>query len=135
MTSSLGSIGKVGFSKAMAAGWIALDKAAGKVVRKADAVDDAVKANLCAPRLEDLAPAVLAEYKKRKLLQETQVKSYVVSKGPNFTTSAEKGEADLTADLMSTGAWKTAKFKPYNFDAMGVAPPTGHLHPLLKVSF
>ena len=78
---------------------------------------------------------VLGEYKKRKLVQEVVDKSYVLSKGPNFSTKAEKGEADLTAEMMTSGAWKSAKFKPYNFDAMGVAPPAGHLHPLLKVRF
>ncbi len=31
------------------------------------------------------------------------------------------------------GSWKEKSFKPYNFDALGVAPASGHLHPLLKV--
>ncbi|XP_055366773.1 phenylalanine--tRNA ligase alpha subunit isoform X1 [Betta splendens] len=31
------------------------------------------------------------------------------------------------------GSWKEKKFKPYNFEAMGVAPDCGHLHPLMKV--
>lgn len=31
------------------------------------------------------------------------------------------------------GSWKDRKFKPYNFEAMGVAPDCGHLHPLMKV--
>lgn len=31
------------------------------------------------------------------------------------------------------GTWKEKKFKPYNFEAMGIAPDCGHLHPLMKV--
>lgn len=32
-----------------------------------------------------------------------------------------------------SGSWKNKTFKAYNFDALGVPPATGHLHPLLKV--
>ena len=32
-----------------------------------------------------------------------------------------------------SGDWKTASFKKYNFEAAGVPPHCGHLHPLLKV--
>lgn len=35
--------------------------------------------------------------------------------------------------VCSSGNWKEKKFKPYNFEAMGVAPDCGHLHPLMKV--
>lgn len=34
---------------------------------------------------------------------------------------------------MFRGAWKTAKFKKYNFDAEGIPTRGGALHPLLKV--
>ena len=33
----------------------------------------------------------------------------------------------------SSGSWKDAKFKEYNFDAMGLVPEAGYLHPLMKV--
>ena len=33
----------------------------------------------------------------------------------------------------NSGNWKDKKFKEYNFDARGVLPASGHLHPLLKV--
>ena len=39
----------------------------------------------------------------------------------------------LTAEMLRTGAWKTAKFKRTNIDAAGLVPQGGHLHPLLKV--
>lgn len=32
-----------------------------------------------------------------------------------------------------SGEWKNATFKKYNFDAVGIAPSGGHLHPLMKV--
>ncbi len=35
--------------------------------------------------------------------------------------------------MLSSGSWRTATFKDYNFDALGSLPPAGHLHPLLKV--
>lgn len=31
------------------------------------------------------------------------------------------------------GTWRTQEFKDYNFNALGVLPAGGHLHPLLKV--
>lgn len=31
------------------------------------------------------------------------------------------------------GTWRDAEFKPYNLHTLGVPPPSGHLHPLLKV--
>lgn len=34
---------------------------------------------------------------------------------------------------MYSGEWSTATFKKYNFDAVGVPPAGGHLHPLMKV--
>lgn len=36
-------------------------------------------------------------------------------------------------EMMMDGSWKTQKFKPYNFDALGQDPAAGRLHPLLKV--
>jgi phenylalanyl-tRNA synthetase alpha subunit len=35
--------------------------------------------------------------------------------------------------IISRGTWKEKTFKEYNFDALGVMPDCGHLHPLLKV--
>ena len=34
---------------------------------------------------------------------------------------------------LRTGSWKEVKFKNYNYNAFGVEPNGGHLHPLLKV--
>ena len=35
--------------------------------------------------------------------------------------------------LVISGSWKTKDFKAYNFEALGIRPDSGHLHPLLKV--
>ena len=59
--------------------------------------------------------------------------SYILKKGTNFTTKIEKAETELTPEMIASGQWKTVSFKPYNFEAMGIQPSTGHLHPLLKV--
>ncbi|XP_063995020.1 phenylalanine--tRNA ligase alpha subunit isoform X2 [Diachasmimorpha longicaudata] len=124
---------KVGFSKAMVAGWIKLDKSTGKpiVTKNVASIEDTTQMHL--KNIESLPDTVKAEYKKRKLLQEVIIKSVIVKKGKNFVTKIEKQEADLTADLLINNSWKEKKFKPYNFDALGAALDVGHLHPLLKV--
>ncbi|GMG08341.1 unnamed protein product [[Candida] boidinii] len=35
--------------------------------------------------------------------------------------------------MIASGSWKTAQFKPYNFNSEGVYPNSGALHPLNKV--
>ncbi|XP_053596439.1 phenylalanine--tRNA ligase alpha subunit isoform X2 [Microplitis demolitor] len=124
---------KVGFSKAIVAGWIKLDKSSGKpmVTRSISTIEDTTQNNL--KNFDNLTDNIKLEYKKRKLLQENIIKSVTVRKGSNFVIKIEKQEADLTSDLLVNGAWKGKKFKPYNFDAMGSALDVGHLHPLLKV--
>ncbi len=131
-------IGKVGLGKALSHGWIVMDKSSGKPVvkRKVDSITDVVGDHLKAVRdgKDDKVPAKdKADYKKRKLLTEVNLKVYDVSKGPNFTTTIKKADTELTPDMIASGSWKSANFKPYNFDAMGIMPPSGHLHPLLKV--
>lgn len=75
----------------------------------------------------------LNDLKKRKLIQEVQVKIYVLRKGSAFKLELEKQETDLTAEMIASGDWEKKSFKEYNFNAMGIQPDRGHLHPLLKV--
>jgi len=75
----------------------------------------------------------LNEFKKRKLLVQNAVNFYSVRRGEGFTTTIEKLETDLTPEMIATGDYKLKKFKPYNFDALGVPVASGNLHPLLKV--
>ncbi|XP_061705112.1 phenylalanine--tRNA ligase alpha subunit [Cydia pomonella] len=128
---------KVGFSKAMSSGWILIDKSGGApiVKRKVAAITDVVQDHLNEVKkgLDTLPDNVRNDYKKRKLLQEITIKSFLLSKGPQFATSIKKLETDLTSEMLLTGSWKTLDFKPYNFDALGQPPECGHLHPLLKV--
>jgi phenylalanyl-tRNA synthetase alpha chain len=78
--------------------------------------------------------ATVNDYKKRKLMQQVTLTSFKISKGSHFTTTIEKPETDLTPEMMASGDWRTRKFKPINFNALGVPVTCGHLHPLLKVS-
>ncbi|XP_068624118.1 phenylalanine--tRNA ligase alpha subunit [Battus philenor] len=128
---------KVGFSKAMSLGWILLDKSGGApiVKRKIDTITDMVQDHLNEIKkgLDSLPDNIRNDYKKRKLLQEITLKSFVLTKGPQFATTIKKLETDLTSEMLLTGSWKQLEFKPYNFDALGQPPECGHLHPLLKV--
>ncbi|XP_041357913.1 phenylalanine--tRNA ligase alpha subunit A-like [Gigantopelta aegis] len=130
---------KIGFSKAMSAGWIRMDKSSEggpKVFRKVESIDDLVQQCLVKIQklgLDDITDAQKNEYKKRKLITEVKLTSYFISKGEHFTTSISKPHVDLTAEMISSGSWQDLQFKAYNFNALGVPPTCGHLHPLLKV--
>lgn len=134
----IGPNAKVGFSKAMSQGWITVDKTVSPplVKRNVAEIQDAVKANLSVIASgdgENIPAKLVTEYKKRKLVQETKIKSFILKKGPEFSTTLTKLETDLTVDMLASGLWKDLKFKSYNFDALGTPPQRGHLHPLLKV--
>uniref|UniRef100_A0A665W1J9 phenylalanine--tRNA ligase n=1 Tax=Echeneis naucrates TaxID=173247 RepID=A0A665W1J9_ECHNA len=133
------SFGKIGFSKAMSNKWIRLDKAhegGPRIFRTVESIEDQVREKLLllqkgnASQLEEKEKN---ELKKRKLLSEVTVKTYWIMKGNSFSTTVTKQETELTAEMITNGSWKEKKFKPYNFEAMGVAPDCGHLHPLMKV--
>jgi len=59
--------------------------------------------------------------------------TFKMSKGPNFALEIPHEETDLTVENLVSGAWKTAAFKPYNFNALGSDQNAGALHPLNKV--
>ena len=129
---------KVGMSKAMANRWIALEKSekGNRLVRKVAEVKDDVQHDLkliLEGKVDQVSASSIQELKKRKLVSETTTKGLTVKKGPNFKTTLEKPELDLTADMLSSGSWQTKTFKKYNFDALGAPPASGHYHPLLKV--
>lgn len=129
---------KVGFSKAMSAGWILVDRSGDKpmVKRQLPKIVDTVQTHLKQVANKDLSQLdnnLKQEYKKRKLLQENILKSYVLKKGPKFSLSVTKLETDLTSEMLASGIWKNLTFKDYNMDALGVPPECGALHPLLKV--
>ena len=129
---------KIGFSKAMSNKWIQMKKVdnASIVYPLSDCVKDVAAITLSQIREgndENIQVKFLQELKKRKLVQESTYKSFVVRKGENFTLSPEKAETDITAQMIKDGSWKNKTFKEYNYNAMGVPPTAGHLHPLMKV--
>lgn len=42
-------------------------------------------------------------------------------------------QTDLTEAMLTSGEWKSAAFKPYNFNALGAPISSGALHPLMKI--
>ncbi|KAM3846670.1 phenylalanine--tRNA ligase alpha subunit isoform 3-T3 [Vipera latastei] len=100
--------GKVGFSKAMSSKWIRLDKSSEngpRIFQAVESVQDTVR---------------------EKLLQ--------VQKGEaNCLEEKDKNELKKRKLLAEVGSWRDLKFKSYNFEALGIMPESGHLHPLLKV--
>lgn len=138
------AMAKVGFSKAMSNGWIAIDKETKRVRAKVgsiqDSTQDLIKSisqlSLDAKNSGDetkVDPKIISDLKKRKLITEGTVKYMVVGKGVDFKLSIERAENDLTTALLQSGEWKDKKFKSYNFNALGMVAERGHLHPLLKV--
>lgn len=128
----------VGFSKAMSAGWIYIEKKNKATItfRKVDNIIDEVQNNLLKiqkSRDGEIAQQIKQDLKKRKLVQEMTIKSYLLEKGEGFTTSHVKQETDLTPEMIASSSWKDKSFKPYNFSALGIPPDCGHRHPLMKV--
>ncbi|XP_065657781.1 phenylalanine--tRNA ligase alpha subunit [Hydra vulgaris] len=134
---SLGKNSSIGFSKAMSEGWLTVDKlceGGPRIRRKVDTIVDNVQEMLKKIQLGDnVDESKINDLKKRKLVTKEVLKSYIVTKGDGFSLTVQKADADLTTDMLASGSWKTKKFKEYNFDALGVPPVCGHLHPLMKV--
>ena len=59
--------------------------------------------------------------------------STLESRKPILLRKCCRGTALWKRWINSSGAWRTASFKPYNFNAMGVPPNAGALHPLMKM--
>lgn len=123
----------------MSHNWIMIDKSVKPpIVRRAvKEIEDIVQQHLVdlisGKGKENIPENIKNEYKKRKLLQEVTIKSFILSKGSMFALQLAKMETDLTADMLVNGAYKTLTFKPYNLEALGAPPACGHIHPLLKV--
>ena len=93
---------------------------------KVEAIVDNVKEHLnlvSQGKIDQIETKAKDEYKKRKLLHDVNFTAYKISKGPNFTTTIEKPVTELTPEMISNGSWKTANFKPYNFEALGINSP------------
>lgn len=68
------------------------------------------------------------------MLQVTR-KSFKVTRGASYAVRRVKRQAELTNEMLASGSWKDATFKPYNFKTLGAPCGGGNLHPLLKVCF
>ncbi|KAF7638886.1 AA_TRNA_LIGASE_II domain-containing protein [Meloidogyne graminicola] len=131
------SFGQIGFGKAISAGWIMNEVKNGVslVVRKAKSVQDTARDELKQIKegIHNLDAKSIGNLKKRKWIAEISFKAMIVTKGSNFHENLTKPELDLTTEMITTGSWRNKTFKKYNFEAMGIIPQSGHLHPLLKV--
>ncbi|KAG7290689.1 hypothetical protein NEMBOFW57_000692 [Staphylotrichum longicolle] len=126
------TVTKLGQGKAFKEKWIKKDGA--KLVALVESINDVTRDQLKViqeTRTHDAK--IIADLKKRKLLKMQKVISFRISKGPKFALEMVKEETDLTAEMLASGAWKTATFKPYNFKALGADQHAGALHPLNKV--
>nr|CAH8861215.1 unnamed protein product [Trichobilharzia regenti] len=129
---------KIGISKALALKWIKLTKTEDGtpyLYRLIPEVNDDVQQLLSEVKQStcSLSDNDKSQLKKRKLVNESKRTLYLVRQGPAFSTNLSAEETDLSSDLLSSGEWQTARFKAYNFDALGATLPSGHLHPLLCV--
>ncbi|CAG8517556.1 1217_t:CDS:10 [Acaulospora morrowiae] len=124
---------KIGQGKAFKNKWIT--KNGNNVIRAVDSIVDQTRIDLQIIRSTGTHsdPKVLSELKKRKLCDKQKKFSYSVTKGPCFSLTIEKQARDITVEMLQSGEWKNEKFKKYNFDALGILPLGGHLHPLMKV--
>ncbi|PPQ99033.1 hypothetical protein CVT24_003593 [Panaeolus cyanescens] len=125
---------KVGQGRAFKNGWVG--KEGDGLVKIASEIRDATQEDLKEILKTGTLAAgekVLADLRKRKLVVQKKGQWFTVKKGVNFSTSTAKPETDLTVDMLTSGSWKTATYKKYNFEAEGIPTSGGALHPLLKV--
>ncbi|KAL2918990.1 Phenylalanyl-tRNA synthetase, beta subunit, cytoplasmic [Polyrhizophydium stewartii] len=125
---------KFGQGAAFKAKWIGKNST-GRLVRLVESIVDQTQVDLKEIQNTGSHPddALLKALRKRQLITTQKMTSYKVTKGDNFTTTIVEESTDISHEMLASGAWKTATFKKYNFAAAGVMPPSGHLHPLLKV--
>jgi len=115
--------------------WIAFDAKSGMVTRKEAKIEDTTRQQLESIKNSPFSAdeTLVNNLKKRKLVSPMVLKSFQVSKGVKFSLTVKKPEADLTAEMLSNGAWKDVEFKDYNFNSLGAQNSGGYLHPLMKV--
>jgi phenylalanyl-tRNA synthetase alpha chain len=127
---------KIAFQKAMQAKWIT---AAKKTVTRTiegepeDETKEILAKMEASGTADEFDSKLLADLKKRKLVQLIPLKYYSVTKGINYHPEKIEMESELTAEMLRDGSWKTRTFKKFNTKALGAVPDGGHLHPLLKV--
>lgn len=129
-------VAKLGMANCMKNKWIKKDGA--DLLPMVDSADDVVQGQLKdlvqkEGNLNAVDDKLAKELKKRKLINMVTIKSLKVTKGDAYAPVRVKKAADITKEMLDSGAWKTTPFKPYNFLTLGEKVGGGYLHPLLKV--
>ena len=135
LTTAVGrDVAKVGQGRAFKLKWIKKNDSGG-FEKNVDTIEDDTQRLLKEIEQRGVLDnkAQLTELLKRKLVQKDKQHIYSVQKGPEFALEVRKLQTELTLGMIHSGEWKNAKFKPYNFNSLGIAPSHGALHPLLKV--
>ncbi|PVH93464.1 hypothetical protein DM02DRAFT_603926 [Periconia macrospinosa] len=128
-----GESAKVGQGNAFKNKWVKKD--GDSLVLVADTVQDTTRDLLKGiQETKSLSDSkTLNDLKKRKLVTLSKIIHYTVTKGPKYAKEIPVEVTDLTAEMLTSGSWETANFKPYNFNALGANQDAGSLHPLNKV--
>lgn len=132
------SVFKIGMGNCMKNKWAKKDKASLVALKTMEEVTDTTRATLKtlqeadgdASSVDDKDAAAL---KRRKLINLVKRVSYSVVRGEQYAPKRVKKAADLTKEMLDSGAWKSTTFKDYNFLTLGEKVGGGYLHPLLKV--
>jgi len=132
------NVAKIGMGNCMKAKWVKKDGLELVPLKKDDEVEDTVQKILQALKETGFRPDALSDknakdLKRRKLVSLVTLKSFKVTRGIQYASERVKKAADLTKEMLDSGAWETAQFKPYNFLVLGEKVGGGYLHPLLKV--
>lgn len=124
---------KIGLGNALKQGWIKKDGT--DFVSLKDEVKDTTGETLkyVAEYKTMPDPRQQKDFQKRKLVTAQKIITYEVRKGSRWATEIPIEVTDLTAEMVEDGSWKSATFKPYNFNSLGSNQNAGTLHPLNKV--
>mmetsp|Transcript_18690 Transcript_18690/g.23528 ORF Transcript_18690/g.23528 Transcript_18690/m.23528 type:complete len:508 (+) Transcript_18690:139-1662(+) len=132
------STSKIGMGNCMKNKWVKKNGANLVAAVSLDDVSDDTRAML--KQLEEaggdtssIADKDANALKRRKLVTLVKRVSYSVIRGGEYAPKRVKKAADLTKEMLDSGAWKSTTFKEYNFLTLGEKVGGGYLHPLLKV--
>ena len=126
---------QVAFGQLMRAKAVKLDKATKMVTRTVPSLADEAQA-ACRALVDGgatLSPAAKKLLQRRKMALDVKTKTFSVARGAKFRAKYVEQVADLTPEMLQSGAWRDTEFKEYNFGARGAVPAGGALHPLMKV--
>eukprot|EP01132_Coremiostelium_polycephalum_P004215 gene4215-5279_t len=122
--------GSLALGPAKAKGWIDIDKATQKVVRKVETIVDTTKDQL-SQNLDSLPAKDLLNFKKSRFVEEKKQSYVTIKKGEKYNIR-KKEASDLTMEMLRGDEWKKEVFK-FNVNSFGTQPESGYRHPLSKV--